>query len=139
MNTDGKATLCLPAAPDEPPTELTELTFPADELADYALTGGEGLQGFVLLVSDQPLPGWSTWLDRHGPIPWERAAEAGEIPWTLEGRITKPVLIASGEKARGEIRRRLVKPEPLQNLEAWMQDREEFDAVRGVIFPVRQE
>ncbi|MBX3443693.1 MAG: protein kinase [Planctomyces sp.] len=80
FRTDGKLELCLPHKEDRlsPPPLTDELTYPEPgRNVFYSLTDGIGLQAFVLVASETPLPAFDNWLKTLGPSPWRAIPEPG--------------------------------------------------------------
>jgi serine/threonine protein kinase len=130
LNPDGKDQLCLPSTGAA--ASRADLEFPENPQDYFSLTDGAGLQAFVVVASDEPLPAYEDWkatlpnglawahLERQGLWIYDGAEAAGD-----EGR------------SRGEIVRREAAPEPLINLCDRLRHAPGVTLVRALAFPVQ--
>jgi hypothetical protein len=130
FNPNGSEQLCYPYKEhaDQPPAELSELTYPRGT-SYFPLTDGVGLQVFVLLASRRPLPVYAEWRRRTGPIPWR--AVTGEVGWRYNGVVYKP--LDSG--LRGQERQMPVPPE-FEALCRYLKEQSSVEAIEAVAIPV---
>jgi hypothetical protein len=75
FNPDGKEQLCHPADPDAEPEAGVKVLYPPAEDKCFPLNDEAGLQAFVLLVSEHPLPSYADWCKRVGKPPWRAIRE----------------------------------------------------------------
>jgi hypothetical protein len=61
LNPDGEPQPCVPAGAIAPSSPRRELDFPEDPAKYFKLDDGVGLQAFVVVASDGPLPPYDTW------------------------------------------------------------------------------
>ena len=72
---DGGEDLCFPEDAAAPPPLTDKPAYPdSDPNTIYSLTDGVGLQAFILVASETPLPSYSAWRKKLPPAPWETAA-----------------------------------------------------------------
>lgn len=135
LDTDGTATLRSPASPGVPPQRLENILFPADPTATYHLSDGPGLQGFLLVVSDDPLPAWNEYAARHGSPTWAALSDLPSAVWVYDGLAVGAY--AQGGATRGEIRPRSGVPQPVADIVAWAAPQKGKTTARMVAFPVR--
>ena len=76
--------------------------WPSHPVQDYfTLNDGVGLQAFVLVASQKPLPPYGEWKARVGPLPWRSTSDGGI--WRYDGQWFEPL----GRDVRGGIRPQL--------------------------------
>jgi serine/threonine protein kinase len=134
LNPDGKDQLCLRAGPADDEPARTEFAFPENETDFFSLTDGVGLQAFVVVASDRPLPEYAVW----------KAQAPGALAWTtLDGgglwRYDGAVLLAShsSSRLRGRIVRRQDAPPLLVALCDRLRQRSGVALVRAFAFAVK--
>ncbi len=120
-----------------PRTRRGQLDFPRDPKDYFSLTDGAGVQAFVLVASDRPLPAYDAWKAQvPGGLAWSPTAGAGDALWTYDG---PPTSGPSGRRGqvRGEIVRRQATPEALTTLCDRLRESPGVAAVHAVAFPVK--
>lgn len=129
FNPDGRDQLCYPDSDMVPPLKVEKFDFPTDQNLFYGLTDGAGIQAFVLLASNQPLPAYQQWRFRIGELPWQHFDSEGI--W----RYNNGQLDMQGS-LRGTVRQRTSTPEPFVSTCEKLQLLSHVDAVYAVAFPV---
>ena len=111
LNTNGKDQLCRPVADRSPDTPGRELDFPEDPKGYFGLTDGIGIQAFVLVVSDRPLPAYDAWKSQvPGGLAW--SPPAGDALWTYDDPpASEPA------RRRGQFRGDIVRREGVRRLD----------------------
>ena len=133
LNPDGKDQICLPVAGRALETPRRDLEFPEDPKDYFSLTDGVGVQAFVVVASDRPLPAYEAWKSRiPGGLAWSPPAVAGEALWTYDGPPT-----SGPSRLRGEVVRRRAVPEILAALCDRLREAPDVAAVHAVAFPVK--
>jgi serine/threonine protein kinase len=126
-NPDGREQLCLPEDPQTPPNKVKEFVYPRGENR-FVLDNGAGLQAFVLVASQRPLPPYEQWKAKSAPGPW-RKEHAGGV-WSFDGQVFEPLTLRSVEPFPGL-------PKPFKELcESWKAC-SDVEAIRGLAFPVQ--
>jgi hypothetical protein len=135
LNPDGKAQLCLPAGGIVPNLPRRELDFPDDPDRYFTLNDGVGLQAFVVVASDRPLPSYESWKTQvPGGLAWSRVDQEGF--WTYDS--ATPAEAAQFRcKLRGEIVRRESAPAVLVSLCDRLRRSPGVILVRALAFPVK--
>ncbi len=138
LNPDGKDQLCRARRAAGPRTApRRELDFPEDPRDYFSLTDGVGVQAFVLVASDRPLPAYDAWKAQlPGGLAWSPPADFGDALWTYDGPPTSDPARRRGQ-VRGEIVRRQAAPEALTTLCDRLRESPGVAAVRAVAFPVK--
>jgi hypothetical protein len=135
LNTNGKDQLCLPAGGRSPDTPRRELDFPEDPKDYFSLTDGVGMQAFVLVTSDRPLPAYDAWKSQlAGGLAW--SPPVGDALWIYDGPPTTDPARRRGQ-VRGDIVRRQAAPEALVSLCDRLRQSPGVAAVHAVAFPVK--
>jgi hypothetical protein len=137
LNPDGKPQLCLPVGGIVPSSPHRELDFPEDRRDYFGLTDGVGLQAFVVVASDWPLPAYESWKARvPGGLAW--APVDGEGLWTYESLGPSDAHYYRG-RFRGDVVRREPAPKALIDLCDRLRRAPGVTLVRAVAFPVKPE
>ena len=131
FNPDGNVQLCYPDNPSKVPRKVSRFEYPEDSELAFGLTDGVGLQAFVLLVSDDPLPAYETWKSQAGLPRWQTAQAEGT--WRFNG-----IKIIQPNVTRGVVRPLLNPPDIFTDLCTFYRTQPVFDAVRAVAFPVME-
>jgi hypothetical protein len=135
LNPDGKAQLCLPAGAIALSSPRGKLDFPEDPADYFGLTDGVGLQAFVVVASDRPLPTYESWKTQvPGGLDWTPVDREGL--WTYDSAKLSEAERVRG-KLRGDILRRESAPEALVSLCDRLQRSPGVTLVRAVAFPVK--
>ncbi|TVQ33601.1 MAG: hypothetical protein EA376_01725, partial [Phycisphaeraceae bacterium] len=133
LDADGRVRPRVPASPTEAPAPADSLDYPSDPAADpegylFNLSAGPGAQGFMLLVSDDPLPPWSDWI-----------ATRGEPTWSRETLPASGVILFDGVETRYASamrdpmpRRGAIVLDPID----WAKSQSELVDIRFIAFPV---
>ena len=135
LNPDGKDQLCVPtgAVAGGPPRR--EFDFPEDPADYFGLTDGVGLQAFVAVMSDQPLPAYASWKATvPGGLAWSPADREGL--WTYDSAEPSEAKRLRGH-LRGDILKREAAPEGLNSLCDRLRRSPGVTLVRAVAFPVK--
>jgi hypothetical protein len=137
LDPDGKVELCGPAGVTASGAPRRELVFPEDPKYYFSLTDGVGLQAFVVVASDRPLPAYETWKTQvPGGLAWSPVDQEGL--WTYDSAAPSDAARRRGQ-LRGEILRRESAPEALLNLCDRLRRSPGVTLVRAVAFPVKPE
>jgi hypothetical protein len=137
LNPDGKDQLCLPVGGRSPDAPRRELDFPEDPRDYFGLTDGVGIQAFVLVASDRPLPAYDAWKSQlPGGLAWSPSVGSSDALWTYDGPPAPDPARRRGQ-ARGDIVRRQAAPEPLVTLCDRLRQSPGVSAVCAVAFPVK--
>jgi hypothetical protein len=135
LNPDGKDQLCRPVGSRHPDAPGRELDFPEDLKDYFGLTDGVGVQAFVLVASDRPLPAYDAWKSQVlGGLTW--SPSVGDVLWTCEGPSTPEPARRRGQ-IRGDILRREAAPKGLVTLCDRLRKSPGVAAVHAVAFPVK--
>ena len=135
FNPNGKDQFCIPINTLESESSRQELDYPEDERYYFHLNDGIGLQAFVVVISDQPLPGYETWKTQvPGGLTWSTMDCDGF--WSYDSSKKSGVEGLSGN-LRGEIIRRESAPKGLVNLCDQLRRSPGVTLVRAVAFPVK--
>ncbi|QEH34996.1 Serine/threonine-protein kinase PrkC [Aquisphaera giovannonii] len=134
LNPDGTVQPCLPAREVPADAPRTSLDFPEDPRDYFGLTDGVGLQAFVFVASDRPLPAFDAWKARvPGDLAWSPVHYEGF--WAYDEAV--PSAAGPGTRTlRGDILRRESAPEALVGLCDRIRRAEGVTLVRAVAFPV---
>jgi hypothetical protein len=130
FNPNGQEQLCAPQDQSVAPEPITALDFPPGSAAYFSLTDGIGMQAFVLVASQAPLPAYREWRAASGAAPWQTVHAEGV--WHFDGQRLEPI-----GPERGPTRQRRGPPQPLQDLCNFFKDHPHVDAVQVLAFPVR--
>ena len=135
LNPDGTTQLCVPAGGIVPSSPRGKLDFPEDPADYFGLTDGVGLQAFVVVASDRPLPTYESWKTQvPGGLAWTPVDREGL--WTYDSAELSEAKRVRG-KLRGEILRRESAPEVLIDLCDRLRRSPGVTLVRAVAFPVK--
>ncbi len=135
LNPDGKDQPCFPDGDIAPSVPRRELDFPEDPKDYFGLTDGVGLQAFVLVASDGPLPPYDSWKSRvPGGLDWSPVDREGL--WTYDSAKLSEAERVRG-KLRGDILRRESAPDILIDLCDRLRRSPGVTLVRAVAFPVK--
>ena len=131
LNPDGKDQLCVPASA----SPRRDLDFSEDRKKYFSLTDGVGLQAFVAVISDRPLPAYDSWRTKvPGGLSWSPTDREGL--WTYDS--SEPSSTDRLRKrARGAIVDREADPEGLKNLCERLRQSPGVRLVHAVAFPVK--
>jgi hypothetical protein len=136
LNPNGKDELCLPKGGRSPDAPRRELDFPEDSKDYFSLTDGVGIQAFVLVASDRPLPAYAAWKSRiPGGLAWSPPVGVSDDVWTYPGPTTDPARRRG--PLRGDIVRRQAAFEVLTTLCERLRQSPGVSAVHAVAFPVK--
>lgn len=120
---DGVEELCLPEARNEPPPLTDEPAYLADDAEHaFVLSDAVGLQAFVLVVSESPLPAYDEWLKKLPESPWRAQPEAGSIIRRHDGSSEEVYDIYQVGPTRGSREPVREKPSPLAELVKWIRN-----------------
>lgn len=74
---DGEMDVCFPNDADQPPPLTDSPVYPSADRPNvvYGLNDALGLQGFVLVVSETPLPSYNAWRKARPACPWPPAGQ----------------------------------------------------------------
>jgi hypothetical protein len=135
LNPDGKDQLCRPIGGRSPGAPRREFEFPEDPRDYFGLTDGVGVQAFVLVASDRPLPTYEVWKSQvPGGLAW--TPPIGDAVWIDDGPPTSNPSQRRGQ-FRGDILRREAAPEGLVVLCDRLRKSSGVSAVHAVAFPVK--
>ncbi|MBL8799521.1 MAG: serine/threonine protein kinase [Planctomycetia bacterium] len=130
LNPDGNQQLCYPTDDTTAPARAASLDYPPDRNRYFGLTDGAGMQAFVLVAAQQPLPAYADWRSRQGAVPW-RTSQAEGV-WSYDGEQLKQLGIERGqERVRGQT------PPALVELVKSLQARRGQVSVQVLAFPVK--
>jgi hypothetical protein len=139
---DGVIEVCYPQDADQPPQPTDTPAYPADDGGNlaYGLTDGLGVQAFVLVVSDAPLPPYREWLAQQGECPWKAttvldAAQAARIRHN-DGRWEEDFPLHGGGVTRGAGDELVGQRGDLAELVEWFRADERFAVVDAWALPV---
>jgi hypothetical protein len=136
FNPDGRDQLCYPEFLNVPPPKSAKIDFPYF----FHLTNGAGLQAFVLVAANEPLPSYEKWRSGLGEVPW-RSIQADGV-WRSGARgieLAMADMVRSGSTERGGLIEPSQPPPPLSQLHRFFETRPGVDAVRVLAFPVKPE
>ena len=133
FNPDGHDQLYYPPDRDVPPPKSAEIDYPIDE-GYFPLAEGTGLQAFVLVASNEPLPPYERWRSGLGEVPWQPTQADGV--WRsgsqgLELAMADTALVRGGPTEPSE------PPPRLSQLHRFLATRPGVSAVRALAFPVK--
>ena len=133
LDPDGQVKARLPALTTAPAVDHVDYPCQSKESPDgdlYRLDTGPGTQGFMLLVSENPLPPWPDWVAAHGAPTWSHESLPADCVILFDGVETRYLGATRGPMPR---RGRLV-PGPID----WARAQEDLPAVsvRFIAFPV---
>jgi hypothetical protein len=135
LNPDGKDQLCAQTGDDTSATPTRELEYPEDRGRVFGLTDGAGLQAFVVVASERPLPAYAEWKGHiPGGLAWSPVEQEGF--WTYDATASADIPRIRG-RLRGEILQRDVAPEGLVNLCNRLREAPGVTLVQAVAFPVK--
>jgi serine/threonine protein kinase len=135
LNTDGKDQLCWPEDGSVPPKRTSSVEFPDSEGHGYSLTDGPGLQSFLLVVSEEPLPPYTQWRAQLGRIDWHGRVTGEEGVWRYDGHRPEP--LALGPRVRGQVEPLADPPTAFRSLCERLERIPGVAAVGAVAFPVQ--
>jgi serine/threonine protein kinase len=132
FNADGKEQLCYPADRTAAPARNDGFDYPRQPTLYFPLNDGVGLQAFVLLVSNEPLPSYEQWKAVAGAAPWRGGVRSDGF-WRFDGRdfLGGP----RGAEVERQPLRRL--PQVFEDLCHFLKNRPGVDAIEAVAFPVK--
>jgi serine/threonine protein kinase len=134
LHPNGQIQLYFPADEKAPPPSLSEIVYPPDPNEGSPLTDGTGLQAFVVLASEQPLPPFREWRNRVGPLPWRSTGPDAEGVWRFDGRKLEPII----PQVRSEPRKLAPTKQPaFDETCRFLADCAEARAIEARAFPVR--
>ncbi len=137
LNPNGKDQFCRPVGGRSPAEQRRQLEFPEDSKGYFSLTDGVGVQAFVLVASDRPLPAYDAWKSQiPGGLAW--SPPAGDALWIYDGPAT-PDPARHPDRVRGDIVRRQAASEALVSLCDRLRQSPGVSAVRAVAFPVKSD
>ncbi len=135
LNPDGMDQPCVPAGDIAPSSPRQELDFPEDRVDYFGLTDGVGLQAFVVVASDGPLPPYDIWKTQvPGGLAWSPVDREGL--WTYDSAAPSDASPIR-EHVRGEIVHRRPPPDVLIDLCDRLRQSPGVALVRAVAFPVK--
>ena len=135
LNPNGTIQLCVPVGGIVPSLPRRELDFPEYPADYFGLTDGVGLQAFVVVASNRPLPAYESWKTQvPGGLAWSPVDREGF--WTYDSAELSEAKRFRG-KLRGEILRRESAPEALVSLCNRLRRAPGVTLVRAVAFPVK--
>jgi hypothetical protein len=126
---DGHDLLYYPPDRDVPPPKSAEIKYPDDQ-GYLPLTNGAGLQAFVLVASNDPLPAYERWRSGLGDVPWQPTQADGV--WRSVGRGLEPAMAVRGVPTEPS-----QPPATLSQLYRFLETRPGVAAVRALAFPVK--
>lgn len=129
FNPDGTQELCYPASSKAVPEKMDRLTFPHDNAEPLPVEHGPGLQAYMLIVSEEELPSFETWLGKTKKPEWLKAKPEGV--WRYDGQFER--LAGNGRESQ---RLKGWPPYEFTNLCEQVRDLGPSDAVVGMAFPV---
>ena len=136
LDSDARVRPRVPASPTAVPVPDTSVDYPMlptggpDDIL-FNLSTGPGTQGFMLLVSDEPLPSWSDWI-----------AERGEPVWTRETLPPTGVILFDGVETTYASATRAPMPRRgslVQDPIDWARSQSDLSGVRFIAFPILNE
>ena len=138
FNTNGHIQFCDQSTTEPTPTAEAFINYPRDQNNDpertnfFVLNDGPGVQGFVLVVSSEPLPSYEKWQGREGLEPcWE--SDTAKTVWFFNGNAIEP--LESGP--RGEPRKgRIGHPAKFLKVCQYLKKRSDVAVIQGIAFPV---
>lgn len=120
---DAVVELCWPPeeAQNDPPPLTDKPSYLADDAEHaFGLTDAIGLQAFVLVVSESPLPAFDEWLKKLPDSPWHAQPEAGTVIRRHDGISEEVYDIYRIGTTRGGREPLRGKPSPLTELVKWI-------------------
>jgi hypothetical protein len=135
FNPDGHDQLYYPADRDVPPPKSAKIDYPDGE-GYFPLTDGAGLQAFVVVASNDPLPPYERWRSILGEVPWQ--ATQGDGVWRSDGRGLE-LAMADRPAVRGGPTAPPEPPPRLSQLPRFLATRPGVATVRALAFPVKPE
>ena len=130
LNPDGSVQLCVPENEETVPARVEKFDFPTAGTHYFGLTDGAGLQAFVLIASEQPLPPYRQWKSQLDGLPWRGISDAAGA-WSYEAGGLVPL----GHETRGEIRKH--GPVVLQEACDFLKGLPGVTTVNATAFPVQ--
>lgn len=136
---DGVEELCFPTDRDQPPPRTDVPSYPvlSPDQTVYGLTDGAGMQAFVLVVSERPLPAYSVWRAARGLGPWQPSP--GMPRKTIchhDGQWEEVFLFDRHNQTRGAGERQQGAVSELQSLVTWLKRDKQLAAVEAWALPV---
>lgn len=132
---DCQIEVCFPEERDELPTETDNPRYPSTSVGrEYALTDGEGLQAFALVVSSHPLPAYSEWWSQRKGCPWKKEDAPPGVVYRADGNDSVEVLVGrddprgKGARAKGKTL--------IAELAAWLRQTPGVETVQVLGFTV---
>jgi hypothetical protein len=147
FNPDGTEQLCIPEDPDLPtvnypehvqlskamataPGRSIELLYPRSEFFE---PGVVGLQVFVLIASQDPLPPYAQWRSQIGAVPWKPVSYNEPWRWHYDGHQFIRLPSERGSRVeRGA-------PKQFKDLCRFFQSRPSSVALQALAFPIGEE
>jgi hypothetical protein len=133
---DGTEELCFPEKDDEPPPLTDTPRYPSvSRGVNYGLNEGEGLQVFVLVLSQEKLPAYKEWRARCGASPWKKHPATQDVVWRDDGTDVEALTAAHplGTRGKGQ---EISGKTPLAELADWLRRAPQIDTVAALGFPV---
>jgi hypothetical protein len=135
LNPDGRDQFCAPVGGTVPGSPHLGLDYPKEPKKLFRLSDGVGLQAFVVVASDRPLPAYESWKAQvSGGLTW--APVDGEGLWTYDSAAASDTARFRGA-LRGESVERELAPEALVSLCDRLRRSPGVTLVRAVAFPVK--
>jgi hypothetical protein len=135
LNPDGKAQLCLAAGGVAPGAASRDLDFPEYPGDFFGMTDGVGLQAFVVVAFDGPLPAYEAWKAQvPGGLAWSPTDRGGYGTYNSSARSGTTRFPGT---LRGDILRRDSAPEPLVSVCERIRRSPGVTSVHAVAFPVK--
>jgi serine/threonine protein kinase len=133
---DGKDYLLFPQDDTAVPPLTDQPRYPSTRPdVRYVLDDGPGIWAVAILASDNPLPNYREWRQKHPDQPWKPQSDPTRLKLALldTGRDWR-TLGNNRSYSRGE---RQFQVEPYQQQMDWLKRQVDKGAVMGVAFPVR--
>jgi hypothetical protein len=133
---DGHDQLYYPPDRDVPPPKSAEIHYEGDD-GYLPLTNGAGLQAFVVVASNEPLPAYERWRAGLGDVPWQPTQADGV--WRSGSRGLELAMAGttrSGSPEQGRPVQPSQPPPPLARLHRFLETRPGVAAVGVLAFPV---
>jgi hypothetical protein len=140
FNPDGNEQYCYPKDKSNKPVvpvPTLDFLYPPPvpgSINCFRLNDGTGLQAFVLVASNRPLPAYDRWRAATGRAPWKRVQALGV--WHYNGRELGQLEPAFQVRGQEELRE-VGAPAALDELYRFFKRIPDVDAVEILAFPVR--
>jgi hypothetical protein len=143
LHPNGEFQRYYPDSDDTPPPYTSEIVSPAqtddvDHQFTRPLTDGTGLQAFVLVASDRPLPTYCAWIKTVKPsLPWQPSEADAEGVWLFDGSGSIKRKDLPPQPTRSEARKsRTTAPPTFAETCKVLARRPEVKAIQAWAFPV---